>query len=95
MALDHARSLIAGALDQPVDRIAADGDVETVPGWDSLGHVEIFSWRRKARSAACSSRKRSPPSAASPTSRAFSMARPDPGVQVRAINSRNNWPRQE
>jgi acyl carrier protein len=42
MALDRARSLIAGALDQPVDRVSVDGDVATVPGWDSLGHVKIL-----------------------------------------------------
>ncbi len=42
MALDRARILIAEALDQPLEHIAAGGDVATVPGWDSLGHVKIL-----------------------------------------------------
>jgi len=42
MAVDRARALISDALDQPLDRIAADGDVASVPGWDSLGHVKIL-----------------------------------------------------
>jgi acyl carrier protein len=34
--------LVAEAVDQAVDHIPANGTIETVPGWDSLGHVRII-----------------------------------------------------
>ena len=39
---DRARAVIAGALDQSIERIAPDGDIDTVPGWDSIGHVKVL-----------------------------------------------------
>jgi len=37
-----ARVLVAQALDLAPEEVAADGDVETVAGWDSLGHVKVI-----------------------------------------------------
>lgn len=37
-----ARRLVADALERPIDHVPANGTIETVPGWDSLGHVRII-----------------------------------------------------
>jgi acyl carrier protein len=34
--------LIAQALERRPSEIPSDGTIETVPGWDSLGHVKIL-----------------------------------------------------
>lgn len=41
-AMLQARTLVAAAVDRPVDAVPADGTVDTVPGWDSLAHVRII-----------------------------------------------------
>lgn len=40
--IDLARGVIAAALELPTERVPADGTIETVPGWDSIGHVRII-----------------------------------------------------
>jgi len=40
-ALDNARRIIAEALALPSDRVPDDGSMETLPEWDSIGHVRI------------------------------------------------------
>lgn len=40
--IDQARSVIAAALDLAAERVPRDGTIETVPGWDSIGHVRII-----------------------------------------------------
>jgi acyl carrier protein len=39
--LDAARALVASALDRPIESIPFDGDIDTLPSWDSIGHVQI------------------------------------------------------
>ncbi|ODT17618.1 MAG: hypothetical protein ABS35_25400 [Kaistia sp. SCN 65-12] len=40
-ALDPARRLIAEALALAAEAIPSDGSMETIPEWDSIGHVRI------------------------------------------------------
>jgi acyl carrier protein len=40
--LGPARQLVAGALDLQPAEVADDSDVETLPAWDSLGHVKVI-----------------------------------------------------
>ncbi len=40
-AFDQARRIIAEALALPVDLAPVDGSMETLPEWDSIGHVRI------------------------------------------------------
>jgi acyl carrier protein len=40
--LAAARDLVAAALELPADEVPADSDVETLPAWDSLGHVRVI-----------------------------------------------------
>jgi acyl carrier protein len=40
-ALEAARRIIAEALALPTDLVPADGSMETMPEWDSIGHVRI------------------------------------------------------
>ena len=40
--IDAARSLVAKALERPLESIQSDGSLETIPAWDSLGHVRIL-----------------------------------------------------
>jgi len=35
------RRIAADVLAQPVDRITADGTRDSIPGWDSLAHVNL------------------------------------------------------
>jgi acyl carrier protein len=41
-AILQARTLVAAAVERPLDAVPADGTVDTVPGWDSLAHVKIL-----------------------------------------------------
>ncbi len=40
--IEAARSLVARALERPLETIPCDGSLETIPAWDSLGHVRIL-----------------------------------------------------
>ena len=40
--IDAARALVAKALERPLESIPADGGLETISAWDSLGHVRIL-----------------------------------------------------
>jgi acyl carrier protein len=40
--IELARSLVARALERPLDAIPPDADIGSVPAWDSLGHVRIL-----------------------------------------------------
>ena len=40
--IELARSVIAAALEIPPEGVPADGTIETVPSWDSIGHVRII-----------------------------------------------------
>lgn len=40
--LDSARALIAESLEVELAEVPAEGTVETVAGWDSLGHLRIL-----------------------------------------------------
>ncbi len=40
--LEAARSLVARALERPLETIAPNGSLDTIPAWDSLGHVRIL-----------------------------------------------------
>ncbi len=37
-----ARTLVAKALELELAEVPASGDVETLPAWDSLGHVKVI-----------------------------------------------------
>ncbi|MEM7442363.1 MAG: acyl carrier protein [Pseudomonadota bacterium] len=40
--MSDARALVADAIDRPIDQVPVTGTIETVPGWDSLGHMRII-----------------------------------------------------
>ena len=40
--MTDARALIAAAIERPIDQVPADGTIEDVPGWDSLGHMRVI-----------------------------------------------------
>ena len=40
--MTDARALVANAIERPIDHVPANGSIETVPGWDSLGHMRII-----------------------------------------------------
>jgi acyl carrier protein len=40
--IEAARSLVARALERPLESIPTDGSLETISAWDSLGHVRIL-----------------------------------------------------
>ena len=40
--LEAARALVARVLEVPAQEVLLDGGVETIPAWDSLGHVKIL-----------------------------------------------------
>jgi acyl carrier protein len=40
-ALDKARAIIADALGLPPEQVPPDASMETLPEWDSIGHVRI------------------------------------------------------
>lgn len=40
--LQSARALVAGVLEVPLEAIPLDGDVDTIPEWDSVTHVRIL-----------------------------------------------------
>jgi acyl carrier protein len=40
-AIDHARRIIAEALALPAEQVPDDGSMDTLPEWDSIGHVRI------------------------------------------------------
>lgn len=40
--LERARRLVAESLDRDLEEVSGDGTMESVPGWDSLGHVRII-----------------------------------------------------
>jgi acyl carrier protein len=40
-AIDHARRIIAEALSLPAEQVPDDGSMDTLPEWDSIGHVRI------------------------------------------------------
>lgn len=40
--LESARALVAGVLELPVEAIPLDGDVDSIPDWDSVTHVRIL-----------------------------------------------------
>lgn len=40
--LEAARALVAGVLELPLEAIPLDGDVDTIPAWDSVTHVRIL-----------------------------------------------------
>ena len=40
--VEKARALVARVLDVPGQAVPLDGSVETIPAWDSLGHVRIL-----------------------------------------------------
>ncbi|MEX2129202.1 MAG: acyl carrier protein [Xanthobacteraceae bacterium] len=37
-----AMDLVARALDRSISDVPTNGTIETVPGWDSLGHVKVL-----------------------------------------------------
>jgi acyl carrier protein len=39
---EKLREMIAATLKAPVDRITLDATNERIPGWDSLGHVNLM-----------------------------------------------------
>ena len=40
--MTDARTLVAEAIERPRDHVPANGTIETVEGWDSLGHMRIM-----------------------------------------------------
>ncbi len=40
--MDDLNALIATTLQVPVESVPDDGTTETVPGWDSLGHLNLI-----------------------------------------------------
>lgn len=41
-ALEEARTLLAGALQVPVDAVGEDTRIGTIEAWDSLGHMRLL-----------------------------------------------------
>ncbi len=39
---EKARRLVADSLERDLEEVPPDGTLETVPGWDSLGHLRII-----------------------------------------------------
>jgi acyl carrier protein len=40
--VEAARAFVANVLELPLEAVPCDGGVETIPAWDSLGHVRIL-----------------------------------------------------
>ena len=40
--VEAARAFVARVLEIPAQAVPPDGGVETIPAWDSLGHVRIL-----------------------------------------------------
>lgn len=41
MNMDELKSTIAAALNLPADQVADDSSGQTLPGWDSIGHINL------------------------------------------------------
>jgi acyl carrier protein len=41
MNMDELKATIASALNVPVDQVADDSSGRTLPGWDSIGHINV------------------------------------------------------
>ena len=46
-SLSVAREVVADALRLPKEHIGNDSDMESVPGWDSFGHLNVLVALRK------------------------------------------------
>jgi acyl carrier protein len=40
--VQSARAFVAGVLELPMEMVPPDGNVDTIPAWDSLGHVRLL-----------------------------------------------------
>jgi acyl carrier protein len=41
-SIELARGFVARVLERPLDAVPADGTVDTIAAWDSMGHVRIL-----------------------------------------------------